>query len=197
MKLTKKTIFIFAGVGILIVGLYLLLTIRLQQQQQNQLPITQEASPVSPLHVVTIGKTTDAEVAALPNKLTSETLSDGSKKYTFTAPITTRTNDIIIKNGVAIYEKIVTPEKKADTGYQTIDQYTQQYGQPEEVIQGTELYGPYSSTYIYASKGFAFIANPNTNEVYEVKVFMPMTVEEYKVQYGSDIKSFQSQPETP
>lgn len=68
-----------------------------------------------------------------------------------------------------------------------LSDYLKKYGNPEKTVNGSNYFGFNVSTYIYASSGFAYIANPSTNWVYEIQFFQPTTVDDYMNKYGQDI----------
>lgn len=143
---------------------------------------------VSPLEQVVIDKTTQQEVENLDTVEDKKTLPDGTVQYSLISPLVTRKNEVLVKDNTVVFERILIPESKNALGYATISEYTKQYGQPEETIEGSRFYGPPISTFIYADQGFAFIANTITDEVYEIQKFQPMSVSDYKKLYGRDIE---------
>lgn len=63
--------------------------------------------------------------------------------------------------------------------------FTKTYGQPEKEMYNR--YGFFSKTYIWASKGVAAIGNKNTDQVFEVAYFTPMTLADYLQKYGQGL----------
>lgn len=61
------------------------------------------------------------------------------------------------------------------------------YGTPEHIFSGSRFYGPSAQTYLFATKGVALIANPQTDQVLEKHFFPPMSVDAYVQKYGEDI----------
>ncbi len=118
--------------------------------------------------------------------LKKEQLSDGTTQYTYTSPNPERPNIIIARDEQDIlFERAVSlPDYPVK-----ISEYTQPYGQPERIIRGSLFYGSSAETYIYAQRGFAFIANPETTLVLEQHLFSPVSVNEYIKKYGDDIPS--------
>lgn len=146
----------------------------------------EEQPRVSSLQKTRIGQPTgNLEIIAGFEK--KETLPDGSTKYSFTGIVSIRPNEVVAKNGIAVFERVVTPEKSTEKGYARISEYTQKHGQPERVIKGSLFYGDFGSTYIYASNGLSFIGNPFTNEIFEFHIYPPTIPDEYVRQYGQDI----------
>lgn len=143
---------------------------------------------ISPLEQVVIDKTTQQEVENLDTVEDKKTLPDGTVQYSLISPLVRRKNEVLVKDNVVIFERILVPESKNTVGYATISDYTKRFGQPEETIEGSRFYGPPISTFIYADQGFAFIANTITDEVYEIQKFQPMSVADYKKFYGRDIE---------
>ncbi len=136
----------------------------------------------------TITETTRVEIEKRTDVEQKIALSEGRIKYSLTSPLVTRKNEIITQNGKVIFERILIPEKRSDPGYVTISEYKALFGKPEEEIQGSQYYGELYHALIYASKGFTLIGNTNTDEVFEVQVYEPMTVEGYIQTFGEDIE---------
>lgn len=160
-----------------------------------QAQIVTISNSITPLQKAEPGITTDNQINVLSNLIKKATLPDGSNSYTFPSEITVRPDEVVTKNGVAVFEKELIPEEHDATGYALISQYTTKYGQPEKMIQGSKFYGWFIITYIYAQKGFAFLGNPNTDEVYEIHIFQPMSTEKYMQQYGQDLNPGATPPE--
>lgn len=164
---------------------------------QNPNPITPTPAPirertsregkVAPTQKTIIERTTEQEVKKLSHIEDVSVLSDGSIRYTFASPLVTRKNEVIVRNEKVIFERILVPENSREPGFITISEYKKQYGEPQRIIRGSHFYGNFIETFIYADKGFAFIGNSVTDEVFEVHTFAPTSVENYIVQYGSDI----------
>ena len=151
-------------------------------------PPTVKTPPVSTLQKSIIGKTTTSEIERLPRVEKKETLPNGDTRYELTSFIPQRPDEIITKGGVSVFERIDVPQNPKALGYARITQFVKVYGQPEKLIQGSAFFGPFTSTYIYSTRGFAFIANPHTDEIYEIQVFASMPVASYIEMYGDDIK---------
>jgi hypothetical protein len=139
---------------------------------------------ISSLQRAIIGKTTERELSGFIKK---ELLPNGSIRYVFSSLSSARPNEIIVRNGVVIFERIIIPAKKGDLGYATISDFISKFGNPERAIRGSNFYGWAWTTYIYASRGFSFIANPNTDEVFEIQLYEPTKVDDYIEKYGQDI----------
>lgn len=142
---------------------------------------------ISPLQITQIGKTTDQQINKLPNIAKRDVINKSVKEYLLNSQIPQLAGKIIVENGIVVYESIYLPEDPKAPGHANLDQFAKQYGQPEKVINGSAEYGPDLSTYIYSSKGFTLIANPNTKEVFKVEVFEPMSPETYLQKYGKNI----------
>ncbi len=142
---------------------------------------------ISPTQKTIIEKTTKNEVEDLPGIIGKATLSDGATRYTFSSPLISRKNEVIVKDNQVIFERILVPESSKDPGYVRISQYEKEYGKPQQTIRGSRFYGNLIRTYIYANKGFALIGNPITDEVFEIHTFNPTTVENYIQEFGEDI----------
>lgn len=188
-------------VGIIVLGCLIILVVffTLISPQQNilykasptptptQEGTTQLHTNVSPLQKTEIGITTEDQVAKLPGLLDVESLPNGQTKYNFGSPLTSRNNEILVLDGVVIYERALTPVSPSSIGYTTISEILRTFGDPEEMIVGSRFYGWPLRHYIYSTQGFSFIGNPNSDEVYEFSFFEPITTSEYKALYGQDI----------
>ncbi len=141
---------------------------------------------ISPLQKTIIGKTSDAE---LKRTLTGEATGSGEMLYKIPTSIPLTQDQIITKDGVVVFEKINLPVNKSTPGYAKVSDFNAKFGEPEGKLQGSVSYGPFVNTYLYPSKGFAFVGNAYTDEVYELQTFTPMTVEMYKQLYGGAIYS--------
>lgn len=140
--------------------------------------------PTSPLQKTTIGKTSDAEVAKRSDIIRKETLPSGAELYTIKSPLPLTEDEIYTKNGRVIFEStsIFTTNYGA---LPSLPEFEKTLGKPEEIVPQNKLYGWFSSAYIYPSKGYMLIANKFTYEVYEVERFVPMSLEDFKKEYGS------------
>lgn len=138
------------------------------------------------LQKTTIGANRDT-VERLSEVEKKETLPDGSLRYSLKSPLISRKNEIIVKNGQVIYERILVPESRKSPGYVTISEYRHRLGNPAAIIRGSRFYGPLIATILYPEKGIVLIGNTYTDEVYEVHAFSPMTLEDYRSQFGQDI----------
>lgn len=192
----NRTTLLLVLTGFLFIIAFILVILRvISYQNQVATNIQQRQSVVTPLSKVTIGKTKQAEIEKLPRLAKKEQLPNGSTFYSFSSLSQGRTDAVIVKDGVAVYERRRTPEYPDQLGYAKIDQFIQTYGQPEAVINGSKFYTDFASYYVYASKGFTVIANPYTKEVYEVQKYEPMAIESYRLLYGDDINEQKRPPE--
>ncbi len=134
-----------------------------------------------------IGTTTASQIKQLPNLINEQT--DGNKS-TFSFPAISKNRDSIIvtKDNLSAFEREVTLQPDYSTP--NLKQLTSGLGQPEKIFNGSSYYGQEYVTYIYASKGLAIVANPNTDEVFEVQQFKPTTLEDYIKQWGSDLYEY-------
>lgn len=137
-----------------------------------------------------VGKTTEQEVSALSGIESKTTLSDNKVEYLFQSEPTLKSHSIITQNHVVVFEK----GKKVEDGLKLpkASSYFNTYGQREAEFTGSKLYGKFEKTYVYAAKGFAIIANPFTDEVDSLQIFLPMSVADYLKTWGQDIDQSQS-----
>jgi cytoskeletal protein RodZ len=114
------------------------------------------------------------------NNYTTTTLTDGSVQYSYPSDTPSRSNIVIVKNGVNVFERHTMynvkmgapPANKAD--------------HPDYTAIGSLFWGANAVTYIYLSKGFAYVGNPSTNIVYEQMIFQPGTINQFML-YDTDI----------
>ncbi len=204
----KKYIPFLIPFGFLLVFIPLLFFIMSPQQQapipapEKETPITvaptiiEPPQTVSPLQKAIIGVTTNQELENLPAYIGKETNAAGETNYTYLSEITIRPNNVITdKNGVALFERILIPEDPEETGYATISEFKNKYGEPETVLKGSKFYSWVIETYFYGKLGMAVVGNPNTDEVYEIHRFLPMTVEKYMADFGEDLNQGSEAPE--
>lgn len=134
-----------------------------------------------------IGQTTEQGILNQSNLVSQEAKNAEVTEYTFTSTTPQRPNIIITQKGVAIFERnvlVINPEGK---GFTTIEDIKTQLGEPQEKHAGSKFYGPFFTTYLYPNKGVAFIANENTDTIYEIQTFTPIPLKEYKKLYGEDL----------
>ncbi len=144
---------------------------------------------ISPLQKVSIGKTTDPEIADSLTITKTTTLPNGEIQYEIESQIVTRPEKIITNNGRAIYESVLIPVHSDNAGFTTFSDIKLAHGEPDITLTGSNFYGWYIENRIYSSKGFTVIGNPNTNEVFEIQMYLPMTHSEYLNRYGEDINT--------
>lgn len=134
----------------------------------------------TPLQKTTIGTTTDDQIRQQTNVISSRRQGDVTI-YLVESKEEGETDEIHTRNGVVIYEKTSTETNAAPLP--RLSDITRQYGMPEETLDKVGD-GFYMSAYLYPTKGFAIYANRYTGSIYEVQRFVPMSLAEYKVQYG-------------
>lgn len=136
------------------------------------------------------------DISTTPTFKKSAALSEEQTQYLFSSPYLSRDNEVIAKNGVAIFKRLVVvsddPDFKTD-----ISSYREKYGTPEAEFIGSAYYGDSVQTYIWASKGLAIIFYPYTGEVLEIQSFSPTPIEEYKKLWGTDITTYNKGPSGP
>lgn len=148
---------------------------------------TIQTENISALQKTLPGQTKLGEVEKLPGLLKKETIEGNQTKYSFQSPLELRPEEIITLNGIVVFEQVLTPEDPLESGYATMSEYVQKYGEPEEKITGSKFYGWNIVTYVYAKNGFAIIGNVYTDEAYEITVFQPTSLENYLNRWGKDL----------
>lgn len=187
----KKIIILVGFIGVLFVSL---LVVSLTSRNSNPpssspipTPFQIQTSAVSPLQKTQVGKPLPDNFKNTVNIEKVEAGPDNQTIYSYTAPVAIRPNQVVTKNNIVVFERILTPEAPSSVGYATISEYKSHFGAADKEIRGSKLYGWYMMSYIYASHGFTIIGNPNTDEVYEVQHYLPMSVDEYIKTYGEDL----------
>ncbi len=117
-------------------------------------------------------------------------LSDGSTKYTYESENPQRPNEIIVKDGIVVYQRTLTPNKY-------IYNYTNTLGAPDYVFESSKFYGQGTMIYVYLNQGTAFVADDKTTIVKEQLLFRPTSFDEFKAKYGDDIADFRVVPTLP
>lgn len=129
----------------------------------------------------TIGQTTDSQLRILPGLEKEEASADGGRTFIFTSSILPRPNTVSTnQSGIAVFERVVT----IGSTDITLSQAKSLLGEEEFLIEGSSFYGKAINTYIYSSRGVAILANPNTDDIYEIQTFQPTNVSEYINRYS-------------
>lgn len=184
MRLPKK--FIAAGL-IMFIALTMTILSVLDNSGNRQKVATkpgeiQSADNNSPLNTVIVGKTTRKEVEEIGGLVAKD-----DNTYVVPGEGAIRTDSIMLQNDMVKFKRTRFPASGERVAY-----YKQLYGEPEKEIQGSAYFGEQAKTYIFAKKGIALIANMNTEEVYELQQFQPVSVERYLNLYGDDIQEVQA-----
>lgn len=187
--LLHKGILVLFGIAVLLVIVIALSAISISNDSppEQTTNLTTQDEKVSKIQKSVVKKTTPQEIEKLPSLENKVPLPNGSTMYTFASPLLSRKNEVITKDDQVIFERILIPEKSSAVGYTKISEYTKEFGQPQQTVQGSHFYGPFISTLIYADEGFTLIGNAHTSEVYEMHVYAPTTVADYRQKYGEDI----------
>jgi len=197
-----KSIWIYFGASLVLIATVLIFLILLLSSNSSEAPrqILPTPTPIvytsenynrtsdgtfrfTPYQKTVINKTTDEEVQK--NTTVIEKLETGDEvvyKIRSLNPITP--DEIRTKNGVVVFEKNKTLVDNKHGPLPRINTYIEQFGQPEDIVDNINPYGWDTSAYIYASEGFTIIASRYTDEVYEIQRYVPMTVDEYKINYS-------------
>lgn len=147
-------------------------------------PSEQTVQQASNYSIIKIGDTTEEEIKKLPG-LKGEQVKGNQTEFAFKSG---RYNDdlVITENGVVVFKKIVTVDPQT-WQHPPLSSYLKAYGEPEAEFTGSNIYGSHFKTFVYPSKGIAFIGNPTPDELYEIQVFEPTTLEQYRNRWGTDI----------
>ena len=78
---------------------------------------------IAPTQRTLIESTTIQTVEKLPGIENKSLLPDGSAKYTFSSPLISRKNEVIVQDNKVIFERILVPESTQDPGHVLISEY--------------------------------------------------------------------------
>lgn len=192
----KKT-FILILVLIVLIGLLSIIAILSPKAQKNlsvspgpvvmRSPIP--ANNLSPLQKTITGKTSPQEIEQRFNVLNKQSLDSDKTSFTIPSSLVDRPDQIITQNNQAIFERTILIRNEREII--KISSIISRFGPPERILTGSKYYGRHTRIYVYANKGFAFIAITNEAtdemEIYEIHAFVPTSVENYLKEYGEDI----------
>jgi hypothetical protein len=176
--------------GLVGFGVVLLLAVGLSQLRQVSVPWQQggQSSALSPLLKTQIGDRMDTGILhTVTNAELTQKDDQGKAVLSYSSEQIARPNIIESVHDAVVFERKLLPLDPTAEGYAKISDFKKKLGEPEKEASGSRYYGPYFKTYIYAGQGFAAIGNPNTDTVFEIQQFKPMSVDDYVTQYGSDI----------
>ncbi|MGH7246208.1 MAG: hypothetical protein ACREGI_04730 [Candidatus Levyibacteriota bacterium] len=148
---------------------------------------SQQSSLSSDMEKTIIGKTTERAVQILPDTLATTSSIPDATMYVTKPDGDDVTDEILVQHGVVIFEK--TRTLVAGQTPPSLATYEQMLGKPENVIASDET----PSTYFFTSKGYVLVANPNTDEIYEVQRFTPMSEDNYKSLFGDFLPAVQDE----
>jgi hypothetical protein len=180
----KRILYVVLIVGVAL-GTLIALPFFLKTPHQNS--PTPVIIPTSYPQRTTIRKTTVKEVENRSDLIGKEKQPNGSTEYQFKSVISDKPDTAITRNGVVIYEQIITPLDPDAQQYKTVTGITKEFGPPDEIIDGSADFGNLMNTFVYPQKGFAFVGSLRTNQVYQLQYFEPMTIEQYKKTYGKGV----------
>ncbi len=175
---------------IIIILVLILLIARPKTTTLPYLPVVSQSPTLSPLQKTIIGKTKIDDIEKNYQIKNKQVMPNGDLKYSLDSRIETRPHQITFHNSLAQFERVVIVDNATISGQLKLSDQILKYGPAEKVIKGSKFYGNHMDTYIYATKGFTFIANTNANEVYEIQIFTPTSLENYLDNYGEDITQF-------
>lgn len=135
------------------------------------------------------GVTQESEVARKPNIINQNELGNGMTEYNINSINPFRPTEIVTKDGIVIFERTIVPSDPNAQERLNLNMVKGKLGEPDQIITGSSSYGPFNNTYSYSSKGFVFIANPQSHDVYEIHSFIPMSTKQYLESFGETIIS--------
>lgn len=150
---------------------------------------TPVASPTLPqtisLDFLNSDQVTIANLDASPFLIDKTNLPDGSTKYQLTSALSARPNLVVVQNGQIIFRRIIT--FASNTPLPKFSDYQQTLGNPTQTLTGSKYYGYHIRTLIYPASGYALIGNTQTDQIYEIQRYAPVTLSEYKSKWGVDL----------
>lgn len=140
----------------------------------------------TPLSKTQIGQTT-LEDMKKRDDIISQSTENGITTFSLESATTGQVDEVKTQRGIVVSEtthifnlEVGTPPKASI--------YEKEYGRPELILPSVSLLGKHISAYIYATKGFTLFVNPNTETVYMIQRFTPMSLAQYQTQYGEYVK---------
>lgn len=189
-SIPKKTLALIAGLIIIIITLILILIINQPKKAITPPPPVISQSPTTSFlfQKSIIGKTTPTDIEKAYQVKDKRTLANSDLEYSLDSKLQARPDQIIFHNNLAQFERTVVLGKTNASNYLKISDQIIKYGPAEKIIRGSKFYGYFRDTYIYATRGFAFIANTNADEIFEIQLFNPTSLDNYLSKYGDDIQ---------
>lgn len=169
-------------------------------QQNSNSSLVLKKHPEEPVGYMSLGLKTkpkilvkELDLEKIPNYKGKVNLPNIGNQYLYSSVRTHRDDAIIVDKDRVLFErKIVNPNLDK---FNKVSGFVKKYGEPEAKFQGSNYYGEFEDTYVYASKGIAFLVNPFSGSIDEIQSFSPTTVEEYKRLWGKDI--YEEKPSRP
>ena len=146
----------------------------------------------TPLQKTVINKTSENEVEE-KQKILNKSYRGSVTVYEVPSATPLETDEIRTSDGKVIFESINVFNDKAGMPPK-VNYYSKQFGPPEKLLRSVSPLGKHISAYIYAKDGFTLFVNHNTNTVYEIHRYTPMSTSEYENQFGEYL---QPAPEYP
>jgi hypothetical protein len=155
-------------------------------------PISPEdAGNLYPYLATQLEITANNDIPNLPGIVDTQVLPNGMIAYLFESNLADRDNLVITNRHRPIFKRVIPMSK--DNHAPMIHQYLNIYGMPDRILKGSQYHGPFAETYIYASRGIVFIANPTSTEVLEIQTFLPLeSPNAYLDMWGADINNFKA-----
>lgn len=136
-----------------------------------------------------VGESTNEDIRRIPGIKDEESVNNGLE-FHFPSSLVDRDNLAITQNNVLVYKRFIALKDVAQWESPSIIAYLEKYGEPELKKKGSVYFGNFATLYLWASKGVAIIGNDFTDEVFEVHIFNPDTVENYLESWGEDSTKF-------
>ncbi len=207
MKFQHKQTLLFLGIAIFLVMVIFFFVMRsiFQTASPNTTAIpsptpipynrdNQGNFTLTPLQKTIINKTLEKEVVERETIL-NKSLRGTETVYEVPSATEEQTDEIGVRDGIVIYESINIFNKKVGNYPPKATVYEKEFGRPEKILRSVSPLGSHISAYIYATEGFTLFVNHNTNTVYEIHRYTPMTVEEYEKQYAEYLQPAPAYPQ--
>lgn len=136
----------------------------------------------TPLQKTTINKTTNKEIEE-EQRVLNKSIRGPITVYEVPSATPQETDEIRTQDGIVVFESVNLFNDKAGMPPK-VSVYEKEFGEPEKILKSVSEMGLHISAHIYAKDGFTLFVNHNTNTVYEIHRFIPMSTEEYERQYA-------------
>lgn len=162
------------------------------QEKKPAIPPKKYDIKISTLQKSIIGKTTLKDIEKSGSIIEKKAIDQDSYELSIDSLVKSQPDSIITSGGKVTYERISLPTSKNNPSYKSLSELTTKLGSPEFIIVGSIRYGSLVKTYVYGSKGIAFVGSNANDVTYEIEIFEPITTQKYLETYGKGLSTFKS-----